>query len=341
MSNTPPAGAELNDRRSLAIAALLQGKNQEEAGSAAGVTGRTIRAWLQDAVFQRALLEARADLLLEVGGLLHTGCRESVDLLRAVVADESARPHARIAAARTLMTMSFKVGETCDGIGRRIVIQAENAARLAESAARRAEEENRSSPERVHRQDPRGPFDPAAAPGPHDPAAACRSIERAVKQETNRQDRVPLGVDGPFDPTAAPGPHDPAAARRSVERAATHETDRQDPRGPFDPAEARRSVERAAQETDRQDRVPLGVDGPFDPAEAPGPHERAATQETDRQDPGGPFDPAANALQRKQRIGRTLVVRSIPLKPQTSSGIGCPPDRIGIGRPSRSGNSWR
>src|SRR5688572_27035255 len=94
-----------------ALAALLRGDTQQAAAAAAGVTDRTLRAWLHDPPFRDALRESRAQLLSATSALVQAAAREAVATMRAVMTDKGVPARARVTAARSLLELGLRYAE--------------------------------------------------------------------------------------------------------------------------------------------------------------------------------------------------------------------------------------
>lgn len=125
--NTDERIEELTDRQRLAIGALLTGMTQAEAAAAAGAGERTLRDWLKQPHFCRALREARSAAWSETTTRLQGSTGKAVETLNAIMDNPQARGWERVAAARTVLELSRKAAEVDD-----------LSARLAEVEARLA-----------------------------------------------------------------------------------------------------------------------------------------------------------------------------------------------------------
>lgn len=107
--STHQQAARLPDPQRLALEALLSGARQAAAAQAAGVCVRTLQRWLQDQVFVSALHQARSAAWLESSTRLQARACHAVDTLDEVM--DCDRPHARVMAARTLLTLTARTFE--------------------------------------------------------------------------------------------------------------------------------------------------------------------------------------------------------------------------------------
>ncbi|MFJ4623068.1 hypothetical protein [Streptomyces sp. NPDC088812] len=76
---------------------LAQGHTTDKAGEAAGVSGRTVRRWREDPVFEAQIQDARRAILSEAVAALGAAARDAVDTLRAALTEDS--PSIRVRAA--------------------------------------------------------------------------------------------------------------------------------------------------------------------------------------------------------------------------------------------------
>jgi hypothetical protein len=95
-----------------AIAALLQGRNHVEAAAAARVTPKTLREWIKQAAFQRALRAARQRALDTAIDRLHTASGKAVRTL--VKCLKAAKDGDRIRAANSILQHSLRAMELRD-----------------------------------------------------------------------------------------------------------------------------------------------------------------------------------------------------------------------------------
>jgi hypothetical protein len=91
------------EKRTAAVLALAVGKTTDDAGKAAGVSGRTLRRWLaEDPGFAAEVRQRRDQLLDEVVGALTSASVRAVETL--VAALEEDNPQYRIRAAVALLS---------------------------------------------------------------------------------------------------------------------------------------------------------------------------------------------------------------------------------------------
>jgi hypothetical protein len=104
----------ITPRQEKAIAALLSEPTFGRAALAAGVGQRTLRRWMQQPEFKRALLQARRDAFGQAMGLLQRVAPMAVGTLMKVMADPSTPPHAKVAAAVAVVKLGMDVIELED-----------------------------------------------------------------------------------------------------------------------------------------------------------------------------------------------------------------------------------
>jgi hypothetical protein len=111
----------LPDPQRLAIEAFLTGARQAEAAQAARVCVRTLQRWLQQEVFINALHQARSATWIEASTRLQARANHAVDTLDAVM--DCDRPHARVMAARAVLTLANKAFELETLFGRALEVE--------------------------------------------------------------------------------------------------------------------------------------------------------------------------------------------------------------------------
>ncbi|MFC3347765.1 hypothetical protein ACFOOM_10060 [Streptomyces echinoruber] len=98
--------------RPAAIIALARGATSEEAARESGVSGRTIRRWMEDPDFQIEVRDTRTEILSSAVGQLAAGAAEAVTTLREALRDADGRN--RVQAARTLLDACLSLRESLD-----------------------------------------------------------------------------------------------------------------------------------------------------------------------------------------------------------------------------------
>lgn len=93
-----------------AILALARGATSEDAAREAGVSGRTVRRWMDDEDFQADVRDTRTEMLQHAVGQLAAGAVEAVTALREALKDTDGRN--RVQAARTLLDATLTLRET-------------------------------------------------------------------------------------------------------------------------------------------------------------------------------------------------------------------------------------
>jgi len=89
----------LSSKQRIAIASLLTGATQDQAGKAAGVKGRQIRRWLNRPEFAAELHQAESEAVSRAARLVADGAYNAVDLLLSVINDPTATVTERTRAA--------------------------------------------------------------------------------------------------------------------------------------------------------------------------------------------------------------------------------------------------
>lgn len=93
------------------LLALARGASTDAAGAAGGISGRTVRRWLQDDAFQAKVSALRAELLGRTVGQLVDAATEAVATLRGSLSAESeaVRVRAAVAILNALVTLRESV----------------------------------------------------------------------------------------------------------------------------------------------------------------------------------------------------------------------------------------
>ena len=95
------------------ILALAQGCSTDEAGKAGGVTGRTVRRWLQDPSFAAQVSEVRVQILDRTVGALVDASTEAVATLRELMSGSSS-DNVRMRAALGILDAVVAVRESLE-----------------------------------------------------------------------------------------------------------------------------------------------------------------------------------------------------------------------------------
>ncbi|MFJ2964251.1 hypothetical protein ACIPIC_18370 [Streptomyces collinus] len=90
------------DAKSQAIILLARGTSTDATGEVVGVSGRTIRRWLEDPTFQAEVTTARRELLAEARAALGGAARDAITALHEALKDPSVA--LRIRAASVLLS---------------------------------------------------------------------------------------------------------------------------------------------------------------------------------------------------------------------------------------------
>jgi hypothetical protein len=107
-------GGKFSNKKSQAIAALLEKPTIKEAAETVGIAEATIFRWLQDPDFQKTYREAKRKLVDSAITRLQKITGEAVEALRAVMNDSESPASARVGAARVVLEMAVKAVELED-----------------------------------------------------------------------------------------------------------------------------------------------------------------------------------------------------------------------------------
>ena len=102
---------KINRKQELTIIALLQNPTLTGAAKQVGIGEATLWRWLQQPDFEEAYRRARQTAVDQAISQLQQATGEAVDTLRQVQTDTEAPPSSRVAAAKTVLEMAFKLRE--------------------------------------------------------------------------------------------------------------------------------------------------------------------------------------------------------------------------------------
>ena len=114
MKSNDSNSGELNARQLKAIEALLMCPTTKAAAKSAGCAEVTIHRWLIEPAFAEAYRQARGRLVEGTLTALQGAGAEAVEVLRAVMTDESAGASVRVSAAKTVLEMGMKVRDAVE-----------------------------------------------------------------------------------------------------------------------------------------------------------------------------------------------------------------------------------
>ena len=97
-----------------ALQALLTQPNKKAAAEAAGISTRTMRAYLADPDFQKEYKRAFSQLVQDATRQAQQALSPAISALRDIVEDEEENSSARIAAARSLLEYGLRFTEFTD-----------------------------------------------------------------------------------------------------------------------------------------------------------------------------------------------------------------------------------
>lgn len=102
----------LKPRQQIAITALLTGSNIEQAAETANVSERTLRRWMKEDGFIRALDQAQADLLRQASRKLSNLLTDGVDGLGDLLKTANLAPMERLRIIQTILQVFPKIHES-------------------------------------------------------------------------------------------------------------------------------------------------------------------------------------------------------------------------------------
>ena len=121
----------MTPKQKKALLALLSSPTKEKAAAAAGITSKTLRAYLADPEFQAEYRKAFAGLVEDATRQAQQAIAPALSTLREVVEDADENAQARISAARSILEYSLKLTETTD-----ILTRLDELEKLAEGKKR-------------------------------------------------------------------------------------------------------------------------------------------------------------------------------------------------------------
>jgi hypothetical protein len=104
-------GRKFSRRKEMAIGALLSHSTLTAAASASGVSPRTLTRWLQDKSFSARVRRERVALLESTTDLLRKESVGAVAVLASVAKNPRTPSGSRVAAAKSIIELSFKSSE--------------------------------------------------------------------------------------------------------------------------------------------------------------------------------------------------------------------------------------
>lgn len=117
----------MTPKKQKALLALLANPTKEKAASAAGITSKTLRAYLADPEFQAEYKKAFAGLVEDATRQAQQAIAPALSTLREVVEDSGEGTQFRISAARSILEYSLKLTEQNDIITKLQELEAEMA----------------------------------------------------------------------------------------------------------------------------------------------------------------------------------------------------------------------
>lgn len=106
--------ATIEGKKDKALCALLTCNTQAEAAAAAGISERTLRAYLSDASFAAEYDLRRQETIQAATAQLQLSLSSAVAALRDIVLNDDSSDSAKIAAARTLLEHGLRYTELFD-----------------------------------------------------------------------------------------------------------------------------------------------------------------------------------------------------------------------------------
>lgn len=111
-------GSKLTRKQESAIAALLTAPTIEAAAVVVGVGEVTLWRWMKLPEVQEAYRAARHEVVSQAIARLQRACSKAVDTLEEIMADQGAKDSARVNAAKAVLELSLKAGESEELVAR-------------------------------------------------------------------------------------------------------------------------------------------------------------------------------------------------------------------------------
>ena len=96
------------------VAVLVQGKTQEQAATAIGISIRQARRYYALPAVQAALRAAQDEGLAEAGRIMNTGSKTALDILIKLMCDRAVASGIRLRAAQVWLEQAFRARELLD-----------------------------------------------------------------------------------------------------------------------------------------------------------------------------------------------------------------------------------
>lgn len=108
----------MTPKQQKALVALLTQPTKEKAATAAGITSKTLRSYLEDPEFQAEYKRAFTGLVEDATRQAQQAISPALATLREIVVDKEENAQARISAARSVLEYSLKLTEATDILSR-------------------------------------------------------------------------------------------------------------------------------------------------------------------------------------------------------------------------------
>jgi len=105
------AGERLAHRQEAAIAALLSQPNLTAAAASCGISERTLRRWMRNAIFASRYQRERGTMLVGIVDVLKKECLGAVRVLVAIAQNGKSPAASRVSAASRIIELTLKTGE--------------------------------------------------------------------------------------------------------------------------------------------------------------------------------------------------------------------------------------
>ena len=113
-------------RQQAAIQALISNSGIKDAAHVCGIAEKTLRRWLKEEEFAAELRQAQQEISMRVTRAVIARAEGAAAVLDEIMNDKKTSPHARVAAARTLLENGLKAIETADILARIEELEAKN-----------------------------------------------------------------------------------------------------------------------------------------------------------------------------------------------------------------------
>lgn len=104
----------MTEKQAKALVALLSNPTREKAAAAAGITSKTLRAYLQDAEFAEEYKKATSEMISEAADISKKTLSPAIGILYSIAKNAKENGQIRVSACRSLLEFGLKLVEIHD-----------------------------------------------------------------------------------------------------------------------------------------------------------------------------------------------------------------------------------